>query len=183
MIMKEHTLEDIIDKYILNRFFKYTIYIQFKSDWIRLTHVESGRILEDKPCMMIEENKKGHSRVIAVGKKAEKMVAENRKNHFLVNGFEHPRSCVGDFELCEALLRSLIRELIDRYVLIRPIIVMHPLEKIEGGITGVEKRGIAELAESVGARKAYVWVGHTLTNRELHTLSFLERLKRQSVLK
>lgn len=51
--------------------------------------------------------------------------------------------------------------------LIKPIIVIHPLEKIEGGLSEVEKRILKDLSESAGARKVYFWVGPELSDGEI----------------
>lgn len=93
----------------------------------------------------------------------------NPNNYKLLNGFDHPRSCVADIDVAAALLRYLIVKLINRRLMVRPIIVMHPLEKTEGGMTSFEKRGLIELAGSAGARKTFIWAGHTLTHNELIT--------------
>ncbi|MGE0085777.1 MAG: hypothetical protein AB7S75_15310 [Desulfococcaceae bacterium] len=53
------------------------------------------------------------------------------------------------------------------------ITIIHPLEKIEGGITQSEFRGLIRLAESyIGSRKTYVWTGRELNDFELLNLDF-----------
>jgi rod shape-determining protein MreB len=44
---------------------------------------------------------------------------------------------------------------------------MHPLEKIDGGLTQVEERLFHELAVGAGAAKVFVWVGAPLSDAEV----------------
>lgn len=42
---------------------------------------------------------------------------------------------------------------------IRPVVVIHPMEKIEGGLTEIERRAFQELATAAGARETVVHEG------------------------
>lgn len=57
----------------------------------------------------------------------------------------------------------------------RPIVVMHPLTMLEGGLTQIEIRAFAELASMAGASRAYVWQGPSLTTEQLRKHSFPEQ--------
>jgi len=165
---------EIID-YIFNKWFKNTVYIRFKSDWMSARLVEKNRIYEDKPILaLIKDNKK--YKILSVGTDAELEYAKDKTDLTLCNGFQHPRSCIKDFEVAEATIRHFLCKLfIAHRVLFRPIIVLHPLEKAEGGLTQVEARALKELGESAGALEAYIWVGRELTDDELVNLEFPEK--------
>ena len=174
-------VERAIEKHIFDRFFKHTIYIRFKSDWIHMVYVETGNFVEDTPFIVVEKNAQGKGKVIAVGKDAEQSEAVKQDNCKLFNGFDHPRSCVNDFALAGAVLRNMLAQVMKRRTFVKPIVVLHPLEKTDGGITDLEKRGLLELAESIGSRKTFVWVGRKLTDHELRTLSFVDMSNTQRV--
>jgi len=163
---------DIID-YIIKKWFKNTVYIRFKSDWMSARLVEKNRIYEDKPILAIRKNGKKH-RVISIGSNAE---IEYIKDNTLIlcNGFEHPRSCIKDIEIAAATIRHCIRKLYTRLMFIRPVIVLHPLKKVESGLTQIEVRALKELGDSSGARETYVWVGRELRDEELLNLEFPEK--------
>src|SRR4051812_19992379 len=40
-----------------------------------------------------------------------------------------------------------------------PVVVIHPLSMVEGGLSGVEHRIMMEVAHGAGAKRATVWVG------------------------
>jgi len=48
-----------------------------------------------------------------------------------------------------------------------PITVIHPMEKVEGGLTSIEQRALRELASGAGAHKVFIWVGCELTDDEI----------------
>lgn len=82
--------------------------------------------------------------------------------------FSHPRMLVGDFAAAEACLKSAISEALGNNIfLARPWVLIHPKEKIEGGLSPVEERVFLELAQSAGAAKVMVWVGHPLSDSEI----------------
>jgi len=52
-------------------------------------------------------------------------------------------------------------------------ILLHPLERIDGGLTQIEERALQELALDSGASRALVWVGSALSDAEV-----IEKLKK-----
>lgn len=87
-----------------------------------------------------------------------------------VQPFTTARLLVGQFTVAEATLAKGLRRLKQRaWWLIKPCIVMHPLEKVEQGLSEVEERVFKELAARAGARKTVVWVGPALMDREVMT--------------
>lgn len=139
-----------------------------------MLHVETGNFIEDTLSIVIEHEESGRKKIVAVGKEAERSEALKKNNCSLLNAFEHPRCCVRDFDLASGSLRYYIFKILNRKIFVRPIVVIHPLEKTEGGLTDLEKRGLIELAEDIGGRKNIVWIGRMLTNHELIKLSFVE---------
>jgi rod shape-determining protein MreB len=157
---------------IIDRFFKNTLYIRIRSDLLSVSFVEQNRTIEEKPLVALASGPKAKRIVVAVGSEAQAASSTGNGSVTIHNAFDHPSSCVRDFEIAEATLRYFIRRVISKTILVRPIIIIHPLEKIEGGLTQIEYRGLRELAESAGAREVYVWTGRVLDHQELISLQF-----------
>ncbi|MBI9092949.1 MAG: rod shape-determining protein [Desulfobacterium sp.] len=156
---------------IINKLFRNTVYVEFSDEWISVKHVETGNTIEDKPLLAVKQNKKGKKIVHAVG--AEVDLLQNDTTISVHNGFSHPRVCISDFEIAQATLMHFVRKALNKKILIRPIMVMHPKRDLQGGLSQIEDRAIKELAEAAGARKCYVWVGRRLKDVEIISLKFL----------
>ena len=65
------------------------------------------------------------------------------------------------------LAQGLKRLSAGKTLLARPIVVVHPVEKVEHGLSDVEDRVLRELTMAAGARKVAVWVGHELSDAEV----------------
>lgn len=82
--------------------------------------------------------------------------------------FSTNRLLVGEFSVAEKYLKEAINKVYERHWFASsPVIVIQPLEMIEGGLSQVEERVFMELAAGAGARKAVVWVGHELSDQEV----------------
>jgi len=87
-----------------------------------------------------------------------------------IEAFTGRRLPVGNFTLAERQLKEGMGRIFrGRLFSPSPILVMHPLEMVEGGISQVEDRVFRELAAGAGASKVDVWVGHELNDREVLT--------------
>ena len=79
--------------------------------------------------------------------------------------FSHPRLLVGDFAAAEACLKAAFAELGElggKGFALKRLILMHPLEKVEGGLSPIERRVLEELARGAGGGKVRVWDGAPL---------------------
>lgn len=82
--------------------------------------------------------------------------------------FTTKRLLVGQFSEAEEALQKGMKELAHgNLLLMRPIVVIQPMKKIEGGLSQVEERTLQELAAGAGARKSVVWVGYELSDAEV----------------
>jgi hypothetical protein len=74
----------------------------------------------------------------------------------------------GDFSMAERALRSVLKQFkISLILAYRPIVVIHPIEAKENGLSPIEVHAFLELALGAGAYKAVVWTGPELTNDEV----------------
>lgn len=118
---------------------------------------------EEEPYIAIEKTKKGE-RVKAIGGDAKRDTAI----HVVVtNPFQHPRSFIGDFFLAEKIIQHGVFQIHKSILRPAPRIIMHQLEKTEGGLTTIEDRVLRELALGAGAREILIYLGRKIdTNAE-----------------
>jgi len=81
--------------------------------------------------------------------------------------FSHPRMLVGNFTAAQECLKEAISEARGSGFALATAVVIHPLERIDGGLTQVEERLFHELAVGAGASKVVVWVGALLSDGEV----------------
>ncbi len=80
--------------------------------------------------------------------------------------FSPPRTLLGNFTNAEFFLKTLVAEVKGRFLL-KPDMLVHPLERIDGGLTQIEERAFQELAIGAGAGKVKVWIGAALSDTEV----------------
>lgn len=82
--------------------------------------------------------------------------------------FTTKRLLVGQFAAAERTLKRGFKELFSgNWFSSSPVVVIHPMVKVEGGLSEVEDRVFRELAAGAGARKVVVWLGHELSDAEV----------------
>ena len=86
----------------------------------------------------------------------------------LVNPFSHPRMFVASFELAEKLLQYGISQLHTSGFRAAPRVIVHQLEKTEGGLTDIEDRVLRELALGAGAREVVIYLGPRINTQFEH---------------
>ena len=146
---------------ILNKF-RTTLYVQIWENRIKVSSIESRNGYDEKPLVAVESDKKGNKVIAAIGNQASSFVFKN--DGVVINPFSHPRVLFSDFEIAEKLLQHIIHTLNERkFFAPSPLLVIHPMEKTEGGLTMIEKRAFKELGFGVGARDVVVFVGKELS--------------------
>ena len=85
--------------------------------------------------------------------------------------FTTERLLIGNFTVAQTLLTKGIKIVMGKKFF-PPIILMHPIDKTDGGLSQVEERVLKDLAIIVGAQKAVLWDGHELTDNDV-----LEKVK------
>jgi rod shape-determining protein MreB len=132
------------------------IHVAFRSDWLSVRDVGTDTTHEDKPVVAIKTDKKGQKTVVAVGREAETVPSVPPDLVTIVNGFDHPRSCIADMETAVAALKHFLHQILPKRMILRPIGIIQPLEKTEGGLTSFEKQGLMEIAIEAGFREVYI---------------------------
>lgn len=151
-------------------FFRNTLYVRVKPENLSVLHVQSGTEFADMPVIAIE-NSNGKSLILAIGHAAK--AKTGLPNVTVANGFKHPRTLLADFAVAERTMKQFIKKVTPSPLFTpSPIVVIHPLDMLEGGLTQIEIRAFAELCSMAGARRVYVWTGPELNNDELQRLDF-----------
>lgn len=158
-------------------FFKQPIiYVRLSSEQISLYCVGEEKRIEEKPLIAVKTKKSGKQIIVACGNEAETMAGAGA-NVQILNGFDHPRSIINNVDTASQTVRYFIRKLMNPpFWGRRPIVVLHPMEKTEGGLTGPEKRSLMEIGSISGAYATYTWVGHRLTDAELLNIPKLKEV-------
>ena len=82
--------------------------------------------------------------------------------------FTTRRLLVGEFTTAEKYLRAVIKKVHEgKWFSASPVVIIHPMEMTDGGLSQIEERAFMELAAGAGARKVMVWVGHELSDQEV----------------
>lgn len=137
------------------------LYVRLRRDRLSVRDVSSGREFEDEPLLAI--GREAPRQIHAVGGRDARLAIGTQPGLELVNGFDHPRLLIADFSCAERVLQYAFAHVLGRGLFQpAPLVVMHPLEKLEGGLTPVEKRAFRELALGAGARKAAIITGPEL---------------------
>lgn len=79
--------------------------------------------------------------------------------------FSNVRLLVADFSVADRLIRDAAQSLIAKRFLrlsLPPRLVIHPLERLEGGLSQVEERMLLELGKGCGANKVVIHIGDRL---------------------
>jgi len=152
---------------------KYTpqLYVQIWENRIKVTNINTGNIYDEKPLIAIETDEKGNKKILEFGNNA---ASQSGRQVEIINPFSHPRVLFSDFESGEKLLQHILFLLLgNKRLSSSPVVVIHPMEKIEGGLTMIEKRALSELGAGAGAgaREIVVYQGKELS---IHKFDFWE---------
>ncbi len=138
-----------------------TLYVQIWEKRLKVVDISTGEVFDEQPLLLIDKSDPKNLTVVSFGNKASSMLLKN--NTEIINPFSHPRVLCADFFVAQKLLMVIFESLIKKTFLSpAPAVVMHPMEKLEGGLTMVERRVFRELAYGSGARNAVVHVGNEL---------------------
>ena len=87
------------------------------------------------------------------------------------------RSFIGDFLLAEKVLQHGIYTIKQSFIKPAPRVIIHQLEKVEGGLIDIETRVLRELAVGIGARETHIHIGDRINSDVESYNSVKERLK------
>jgi rod shape-determining protein MreB len=148
------------------------VYVRIRPHLVSVKNVSRNAFFEDIPQVAVTRTRK-RSKVLGFGARANLMASLSLEK-VVLNGFDHPRSIISDFEAAEATLRFFVQMVNapTKKFFYAPTLVIHPLEKLEGGLTQVEARALEDMGYRTSASKVYVWNGRELSDEEVITLKF-----------
>jgi rod shape-determining protein MreB and related proteins len=154
--------------------------IRIRRNQVSITDVATGRKWEDEP--LIALSKKGNNKIIsAIGAVARETGDE------LINPFDHPRVLVADFVLGEKLLQHGFQMVCYGFFIVpgikwtpSPIVVIHILEELEGGLSPIEAKALREMAHGAGAREVHIWNSSELSDAEIKNGFYKSRHRNRS---
>ena len=160
---------------IIGKLFEYTLYIKFSNELVSINSVERKVIVEEKPLITVKTNNRGKRKVEKEGADAGTILQKDYSKIEIINPFDHPRCCISDADLAEVILRRLMRKAFKKSVsLVRPIVIAHPLQNINGGLSSFEISGLKNIFQTLGARETYIWIGAPLHYEQLINYNFSE---------
>src|SRR5690606_14079259 len=107
------------------------------------TDLRTGAAVETATLIAID-NRTGKGRPATQGDRESEVVT-------LIDGFDHPRVIIGDFQVADLALKHAWKELrSSRFAQLRGMLI-HVQDEWEAGISGIEKRALRDIAGSLGA--------------------------------
>jgi len=147
----------------LNSKFPNDFYIQVWEKRLKISKIDTDQIYDEEPLVAIKLDEEGYRCIFETAGNSAKSF-KNQNGYEVVNPFSHPRLLVHDFVAAEKLLKFAFRELNkDKLLVPSSRIIFHPMEKLEGGVTGIEKKVYRELCKEAGAREVIIHVGSELS--------------------
>ena len=141
--------------------YKTTIYIQIWENRVKAVVVNTGEVFDEPPLVAIKTNAKGQKIITSVGSGARQDGINDAT--VVVNPFSHPRTLLSDFEVAEKFMQHVMSTLLGkRFLPPTPHVIIHPMEKTEGGLNMIEERALRELALGAGAREVIIYEGPQL---------------------
>ena len=92
--------------------------------------------------------------------------------------FSNSRLLVASSTLATDVLKTSIRAVLPNLG-IAPVVIMHPLEMVEGGLSEIETKSLTDIGYAIGARQVEVIIGQELSDEEVirvATQRFMGRL-------
>lgn len=143
--------------------FSHDLLFELSENKLSIKAFSSDLSYEDEPYIAIENTKKGEV-IKAIGKEAKSLSGSNIR---VLNPFKHNRSFVADFMCAEKILQHGMYTLHKSKIKPSPRVIVHQLEKTDGGLTDIEERVLRELALGAGAREVVIYLGSKInTNVE-----------------
>lgn len=140
---------------LIRSLFSNDLLFELSENKLSIKAFSSNLSFEDEPYIAIENTKKGEV-VKAIGTKAKSLSAPNVR---VLNPFKHNRSFVADFVCAEKILQHGMYTMHKSKIKPSPRVIVHQLEKTEGGLTDIEERVLRELAMGAGAREVVIYLG------------------------
>jgi len=153
----------------IKKWFSSVVYIQIWSNRIKVLNCETKLVFDEEPLIAIKDNGKGKKIIVAIGNSAKSYRHDPLAE--VSNPFLHPRMLFNDFVSAEKIIQYAIMQVYKSRFKPSPKVIMHPREKLDGGINYIEVRAFKEMAYGAGALEVVVYTGAELS---MYNLNFKE---------
>ncbi|HEY6528352.1 MAG TPA: rod shape-determining protein [Cellvibrionaceae bacterium] len=163
-------------KQLFAHFFDAILYVQISSEKLNVVDVKTGQKFAQPPFIAIEQSPSGKRTIKAVGSDAKLLTGV--AGFEVENPFLHPRQLIANFQKAEKIMQHAFRIACSKGLFtVSPMVVLQPMEKLDGGLTDVEIRAFRELCLGAGAREVVIYIG---TDLLISNFDF-EAIKRQGI--
>lgn len=148
------------------------VYVRVWGNVIMLENLYTGESLQVEPYCAFQVEEDESRTVVATGVDAKKM--EPNDNLFVVNPFGHDRIALADPQLNSAVISEAIKQLIpSAYIRQNTVAIIHLKDRLDGGISKVEKGVAGKLALDVKANLPYTGDDLALEQAQTYTTTHL----------
>ena len=142
------------------------VYIQVWENRLKVRNLNNWVVFDDDPLIALQARDKRGPTVEAIGRSVYQL--PNKADLSILNPFSHPRSLINDFQCASKILMHAVRDVHRaRWFAPHPRLIIHPMEKVEGGLTSIETRAFRELCLSANAREVSIYLGKEPDNSKL----------------
>jgi len=141
--------------------FSHDLLVELSENKITMHEFSTGQFIEIEPWIALE-GAKGKEKIKAIGREAKSLSGPSIQ---VMNPFSHTRSFIGNFLLAEKILQHGAFMINGSKIRVAPRVIMHQLEKTEGGFSDIEERVLRELANGMGAREVTIHIGTKINVR------------------
>ena len=123
--------------------FSSDLYVQVWEKRLKISNIQTKKIYEIEALIAIETAHEGKRKVYNIGSSCKSL---DFNKYQIINPFSHPRSLLGEFQVAEKMLQFAFREQHkSNFLTPSPRVIVHPMEKLEGGLTEIEEKAFREL--------------------------------------
>ncbi|WP_415891751.1 hypothetical protein ACMXYN_10350 [Neptuniibacter sp. PT8_73] len=147
------------------------LHVQIWENRLKVTNLLSNSVFDQAPNIAIKTKAKGGKEITAYGNEA---LVTLDKDTISYNPFSHPRMLLADVIAAQELLKLVFNKT-KSSVIFSPIVIIQPMEKLEGNLTYLERREFKSLAINSGAKEAYIYEADKKFSDEV-TADLLKRI-------
>ncbi len=141
------------------------VYIQLWKERIKVTNLMTDNAYDQASFVHITTLPSGKKKITSIGDSAR---TSQSPETLSFNPLGHPRSLLSDFQVLEEMLKQILIQIRPpRLSFKRLVAIIHPMERIEGGLTAIEERGLKEVVSGAGAHDAFTYVGGPISPQQI----------------
>lgn len=137
----------------INDYLSYDLLVELSEEKITIQNLISQEKFEYPPHIAVYKAD-GSTFTSVIGRSV-----KSYNNAQIINPFKHDRTFIANFKLAKKVLRHGMQSISEKAKYIAPRVIMHQLEKTNGGLSDIEHHALIQLALHAGARESIVYLG------------------------